>query len=523
MALPDGDHVCVVEAESVTELVTKGTQAKAVPPPDITWKKLQPLKTELLPVKSLTPEMLPEEVSGWLVDVCARMDNAPYEYTAVSAIVILSSLLGRKAGIRPKRNDDWLVISNLWGCCIGRPGTKKTPVMNAILRSLKRMENLAREDYQWQCKQFEADQKLCVLENKEAEKKAKKLIADGKRHDAAALLMDDSSDMEKPTCRRFIVHDSSVEKLGIILSQNPWGILLFRDELAGWMTSLNRDDRSSDRAFWLESYNGDGSFSYDRITRDDIYLESNTVAILGGIQPGKLLPLLMEQRKGAGDDGLLERFQLMVYPDATHFSYTDQSPDLEKKRLAEAVFERFKSLDYEPDERDRPALHFDDDAQQLFNEWYCQIMQRIQSGELSQSMESHLSKYPSLMASLALIFHCIRHGATGRVGLDATEKAIQWCSVLETHAARVYALIDDPLSGAKILIEKLDKLGAGFKMDDLQHKGWSGLKETADRRQAVYWLEQYGYIARHEHSSGQGRPSVTYYVNPACMGDAKEQ
>ena len=34
----------------------------------------------------------------------------------------LSAIVGRKVGIRPKRHDDWLVVPNLWGAVIGRPG-----------------------------------------------------------------------------------------------------------------------------------------------------------------------------------------------------------------------------------------------------------------------------------------------------------------------------------------------------------------------------------------------------------------
>src|SRR6185295_15561239 len=51
----------------------------------------------------------------------------------------LGSLVGRKIGIRPKRYDDWLVIANLWGCIVGRPGLMKTPALDQALLPLRRL------------------------------------------------------------------------------------------------------------------------------------------------------------------------------------------------------------------------------------------------------------------------------------------------------------------------------------------------------------------------------------------------
>src|SRR5262249_45474894 len=45
---------------------------------------------------------------------------------------------------------------------------------------------------------------------------------------------------DPPPCERFIVSDTTVEALAPILLTNPRGLLLARDELAGWIGSFDR-------------------------------------------------------------------------------------------------------------------------------------------------------------------------------------------------------------------------------------------------------------------------------------------
>src|SRR5579884_2337632 len=84
------------------------------------------------------------------------------------------------------------------------------------------------------------------------------------------------------------------------------------------MRSLDREDGGGgDREFYLEAWDGNGgSFSIERIVRASIVIKSLCLAIFGGIQPGKLRSYVAEAvSDGAGADGLLQRFQLLAWPD----------------------------------------------------------------------------------------------------------------------------------------------------------------------------------------------------------------
>ena len=62
-----------------------------------------------------------------------------------------------------------------------------------------------------------------------------------------------------------MTNNATIEKIAEILRDNPDGILYYRDELMGWLRSLDKAGREADRAFYLEAWNGNGSFSVDRI------------------------------------------------------------------------------------------------------------------------------------------------------------------------------------------------------------------------------------------------------------------
>jgi Protein of unknown function (DUF3987) len=79
---------------------------------------------------------------------------------------------------------------------------------------------------------------------------------------------------EEPKVRRYRTEDTTTEKLADLLNENPNGLLVFRDELVGFLRSLDKYGREGDRQFYLEAWNGDQSFSVDRIGRGSLRVEA---------------------------------------------------------------------------------------------------------------------------------------------------------------------------------------------------------------------------------------------------------
>lgn len=172
----------------------------------------QPLPKSLPPVEALDPELLPEALRAWVLDIAHRM-QCPPDFTAVAAITALSSLIGARAVIQPKENDDWKVVPNLWGLAIGRPGVMKSPAITQALAPLQRLAKIENDNHAELIKRWRADCKVAQMVAKQAEGEVAK-IAKSDPEQAARILMQAEEQMPKePTRRRYIVNDATVEKL----------------------------------------------------------------------------------------------------------------------------------------------------------------------------------------------------------------------------------------------------------------------------------------------------------------------
>ena len=103
------------------------------------WPQPQPLPTGLAPVAPFDLSVLPDLLVPWVGDISDHL-QCPPDYVAVSAITALGSVIGRRAGIKPKERADWTEHANLWGCFVGSPGMLQSSAMMAALAPLYHLE-----------------------------------------------------------------------------------------------------------------------------------------------------------------------------------------------------------------------------------------------------------------------------------------------------------------------------------------------------------------------------------------------
>lgn len=488
---------------------------------DTDWPEPQPMPEGLPSVAPFDEALLPSILRPWIMDIAERI-QCPPDFPAVGAMVALAAIVGRKIGIRPKRRDDWLVIPNLWGAIIGRPGIMKTPALQEPLKPLRRMEAEAAKEHKALLRQHQAAYLIASEQRKVARDKIRKALkTGGDASEQADALMADGQD--EPTRKRYMANDASVEKLGEILNENPNGVLVFRDELVGLLKSLDKEGQEGARTFYLEAWNGTGSYTYDRIGRGTVEIEAACVSVLGGIQPGPLAEYLRSAASGgAGDDGLMQRFQLAVYPDiAKDWRNVDQWPDSTAKQAAYDLFQRLHALDPasvaaqgDPDDGP-PFLRFDEAAQGLFNEWRDELEHKLRRGTEHPILEGHLSKYRSLIPSLALLIH-LADKSSGPVSEQALLAACAWGDYLESHARRIYgpALLPDTVAG-KALAHRIQTgdLADGFALRDIYRNGWQSLATREDAERAVNVLLDLDWL-RESVEATLGRHKTRYWINP---------
>jgi putative DNA primase/helicase len=491
------------------------------------WPTPEPLAESLPPVLPFDERLLPEAFRPLVADVTERM-QVPMDYPAVAIALCLSGVVNRRAVVQPKALDSsWVVVPNLWGGIIAPPGFMKSPVISAITRPLTQIQAEWRREHEAELAEYASAKE--EFELRRAAWKEQYKAASKKGRSAPER---PGEEPEEPTLRRLIVNDATFEALHQTMNENPAGLLVIRDELVGWWSQLDRAGREGERAFCLQAWNGDTGHTIDRIGRGTIHVEHCCMSMLGGIQPGRLRPYLVDALEdGPTNDGLIQRFQLLVWPDtAADWRYIDRSPDASSELRAETVLRRLAEIDPE----DAPRFRFAADAQELFMEWLAELEMKVRGEDLHPALVSHLSKYRKLMPALALLFELADSATTGFAGFEGgspgerheislaqAQRAAAWCEYLESHARRVYSCVVTPqLRAARELAEKIRarKLGAdgSFSCREVYLKGWSGLDSPEAVKLAAEVLEDAGWVRNLAGESGPlgGRPSQRYEVNP---------
>ncbi|MEI6198206.1 MAG: DUF3987 domain-containing protein, partial [Verrucomicrobiota bacterium] len=278
-----------------------------------------------------------------------------------------------------------------------------------------------------------------------------------------------------------------------------------------------------DRATYLEMWTGTGSFTSDRIQRGTVSSPA-IISILGGIQPDLLMTYVREAvRGGQGADGLLQRFQLFVWPDISkEWRHVDRWPDKEAKNRAFDVFKYLDSMTAESIGADTsseiPFLRFTDDAQERFSLWHSELEHKLRSDAEHPAFEAQLSKYRKLIPALALLTHLANHDKSA-VSLAALEKSLIWATYLEAHARRIFSAVLHPdTAAARELAKHLQRgdLPERFTLRETYRKGWAGLNSKDDAEAATEILCDLGWIrAVSETGRSIGRPgSSAFEISP---------
>lgn len=479
------------------------------------WPEPLELEGALPEVEPLAADLLPASLRPLVEDIAERM-QVPIDYPGVTTLSAVGMACGRRALIQPKAHDSgWNVIAHPWGGIVGPPGVMKSPVISAVLTPLRKIQKeWSREFEVADAAYAEASEtrKLELAVFKEQYKSARK-----KGTDIPERI--DSSGSLRPLERRLETTDATIEKLHELQRDNPAGISVVRDELIGFLAGLERSGHESDRAFYLESWNGDLPYVMDRIGRGSIRVDHLCVTIFGGIQPGRLRAYLADVlRDGPSNDGFIQRFQLLVWPDIKPgWVYTDTTPNAAALKEAEAVYRRITAMD-----PNTPRLfRFDSEAQLLFVTWLTELEMRLRSGDMSLVMQAHLAKYRSLMPSIAVLL-ALADGATEVVDFLHAQQAALWCEYLESHARRVYASHVTPEKLAAITLSK--KLQTMMKegkrtitLREVYRREWSGLNTPEAAHAALHLLESADWVMQQPSAPGAGRPSENYRINPRIV------
>ena len=367
---------------------------------------------------------------------------------------------------------DWHEPCTLWAMNIAHSGDKKSPPFRRIKSFFNKIEQRSRDDYEVELSAYKAK---IVYYKAELHKWSKK--GSGNPPDEPI----------EPIRVRYVITDTTAEAVANNLSGNPRGLILMRDELAGWFGSFGQyKSGNADAPFWLECYDG-GTYSVDRKgSKKIIDVSRCSISLAGTIQPATMKRFLADRI--AVENGMLARFLLSLPPERKT-QWTDAVIDDGLLCDVQAMFDDLLSLGFYVDsnEKEHPEnVYLSGDARELFKGVENQY--GLEKLNCHPDLKSYWSKTPGRIARIALQHHCVRL-VTGEsvhptiIDTDSMLSAITMGRWHSNEASRVYGLLGcgSENSDARELREILDvirALGGAASIPEIYGK----LKKYRDER-----------------------------------------
>lgn len=404
---------------------------------------------------------------------------------AMACLTVCASAITDDIQVQVKQHDpSWRESARLWVGLVGAPSMKKSPILSAAARPLKRSDGNLMRAYVEKRQAYDA---LPAAERKQA---------------------------ERPRQERRIIADTTVEAAQEVLKDSPRGVLSLQDELSGWFGQMDKyapgKGSQADRGFWLQAFNG-GSYSLNRIGRGASYIPNCSICLLGGIQPEPIRALAGD----TNDDGLIQRFVPVVLRPG---KVGRDVPTDGTLREYEALIECLEFLRAEGG-----PLMFDPSARAIREQLEGEHLELSCSLEgVSPKMAAHFGKHDGLFARLCVVWHCIEHGRGGlvpKVVSGATAERVRAFMVqfIRPNAVAFYA----GLLGMSAGHEQLRDLAAWIvsnnigevRARDVQRSGQAFRHVTAEEvRLICEKLEAFGWGRWGEPSEKSNRKP--FIVNP---------
>jgi hypothetical protein len=468
------------------------------------------------PAPPLPLEVFPATWREWIVSMAA-VKSCPVDYVALGLLGCAGALIGNARWGAPWPG--WREPPALWFAAVGVPSSGKSPGLDAareVLETLERDANLDRPD---RLRRWEGDAAMAAIRLKAWEADCLRSLKHG---EAPPAQPGDTVPPDRPRYRRYLTNDPTIEKVARLVLENRKGLLLFRDELAGWLGALDKyGGAGSDRAFYVESYGG-RRYAVDRVKdREPIVVPALTLAIMGGIQPDRLHSLLL----AGDDDGLVARF-IWSWPDRI----LPQRPARHVPDGASAMLARLDTLQI-PENCDRTVIPLSADAAAAVQAY------RTETARLEASASglylSWLGKLPGMAVRLAVILEhldwCAGSDAVVppvEVSERATVAAISFLAAYAVPMAqRCFGEASWPQADrdaralARWLLVQSPVPETIIVREVRLHHAPLG-RDAARYDAAVRELVAAGWLREAPRRGGAGRPAKQWAVNPRLGVDA---
>ncbi|MCL2430492.1 MAG: YfjI family protein [Alphaproteobacteria bacterium] len=318
---------------------------------------------------------------------------APVDYVVAPLLAAASALIGNARWAQAWQG--WKEPPHLWCAAIGDSGDGKSPGADTLnLYVLPVVERRMGADFPDHLREAQATIEAAKVRMENWKNELRDAVKGG-----IPLPCQPGAVPQEPLAPRLVLSDVTIERVASMLAAAaPKGVLMIRDELAGWLLGMNTYNDGG-RAFWLEAYGG-RRYAVDRQkSAEPIIVPHLAVSWYGGTQPGRIAEVL----QGA-DDGLLARF-MWFWPDPFPFDKPRRPPDTDWVITA---FDRLRMLELASTD-DGPAplpVMLDDAAVQRMVAFARTMQERRET--TTGLTRSAVGKARGLVLRLSLVFQYLR-------------------------------------------------------------------------------------------------------------------
>lgn len=486
------------------------------PVPDMTLATARAAPAPVLPLNDAFS-------GGWAdwVAEAAEAAGAPADYVAGALLAVAGSLIGNARWAHPW--GEWREPPVLNTALIGRPSSNKSPGLDALVGPLAALEAVENADHAERRREWQTLATAAAARRDAWQREVKQAVQDG--HPPPPMPAE-AEEPQAPQRRRLLSTDPTTQKAARLSAANPRGLLLVRDELAGWVAGMDRygaGGGGADRAFWLQTFGG-RPWAPDLVKDGDAAVSVPHLlwGVVGGIQPDRLASLLL----AGDDDGLAARF-IYIWPEPRKPTRPGPTPHLARGR---AWLARLRALPWQPPEP--VALPFAENAQAALQDWREEVA-GMEDGATGLLL-SWLGKLPGFAVRLALVLEHLTWaaGPEGRqppseVGEVALRRAVALLDEYAVPMARRtfgeaalpqveqdarqlarWLLKQRPCPGV-INVRKLRRTAGGPRIADAPQ-----LRAALEELEALDWVR----AAPAREGGKPGRPRDDWAINPALAG-----
>jgi len=461
-------------------------------------------------------EIFPHALADWILKA-AKSKSAPVDYVAASVLTGAASLIG--SARRISLWDGWSEPAILWSAIVGNPSAGKSPAMDPVLSALSAIEGDSLSDFEDAIRRYETLKMEADLVRSGWERKAKEAVEMG---GSPPLLPEGAQTPDMPVRKRLTIRDATVEALLAALKGQQKGLLMTRDELAGWFASFDRysGSKGGDRALWLEAFGG-RSYVVDRVKNggEALHIPSLGISVIGGMQPDKLESCLLK----GDDDGLSSRF-LYFCPRPAQRQRPMHSTD---QRLFERWMRKLDALVHDVDENGKPMprhIPLSEAGVDVFHPWWQGLLKRDTD---NARMNGWWGKAQGKASRLALVLEYLEWAVSSdameplEVTADTMEKAI---SFMDAYAGPMAEIAHGAASRSEAdantlkLARHIQEQGFHeFSVRDLQRSGPTRALKASEIKTACFNLVGHGWLQAAPVRQGDtpGKSQGRFLVNPA--------